>query len=191
MYWLDFYPSSPGRLNPAMQASDQLRYQSLTQNLDFHYQALADSIAQHAEQRRVEIDKEKMEKESTTVASWKFNLLQVLWLFHSFKNYWREAWMSCQLCMFRVVSLISYPFVHCGSLGYEAKCGVRAVCVHLGYSIRYSLQPTKKDMPLCSCHPVLVYWSIFGLVGVSHVRGFVQLALLLIVIKKTFHIIWC
>ncbi|XP_033514995.1 importin beta-like SAD2 isoform X2 [Nicotiana tomentosiformis] len=53
----------------AMQASDQLRYQSLTQNLDFHYQALADSIAQHAEQRRVEIDKEKMEKESTTVAS--------------------------------------------------------------------------------------------------------------------------
>lgn len=25
-----------------------------------------------------------------------------------------------------VVSLISYPFIHCGSLGYEAKFGVRA-----------------------------------------------------------------
>lgn len=53
----------------AMQASDQLRYQSLTQNLDFYYQALADDVAQHAEQRRVEIEKEKMLKESTTVAS--------------------------------------------------------------------------------------------------------------------------
>ncbi|OIT27271.1 importin beta-like sad2 [Nicotiana attenuata] len=53
----------------AMQASDQLRYQSLTQNLDFHYQALADDVAQHAEQRRVEIEKEKVEKESTTVAA--------------------------------------------------------------------------------------------------------------------------
>lgn len=48
----------------AMQASDPLRLQNLTQTLDFHYQALANGVAQHAEQRRVEIEKEKMEKAS-------------------------------------------------------------------------------------------------------------------------------
>ncbi|XP_059277351.1 importin beta-like SAD2 [Lycium ferocissimum] len=53
----------------AMQASDPLRFQSLTQTLDFRYQALANGVAQHAEQRRVEIEKEKMEKASATVAS--------------------------------------------------------------------------------------------------------------------------
>nr|XP_016482754.1 PREDICTED: importin beta-like SAD2 [Nicotiana tabacum] len=53
----------------AMQASDPLRFQSLTQTLDFHYQALANGVAQHAEQRRVEIEKEKMEKASATAAS--------------------------------------------------------------------------------------------------------------------------
>ncbi|XP_060181526.1 importin beta-like SAD2 [Lycium barbarum] len=53
----------------AMQASDPLRFQSLTQTLDFRYQALANGVAQHAEQRRVEIEKEKVEKASATVAS--------------------------------------------------------------------------------------------------------------------------
>ncbi|XP_009613928.1 importin beta-like SAD2 isoform X2 [Nicotiana tomentosiformis] len=53
----------------AMQATDPLRFQSLTQTLDFHYQALANGVAQHAEQRRVEIEKEKMEKASATAAS--------------------------------------------------------------------------------------------------------------------------
>ena len=53
----------------AMQASDPLRFQSLTQTLDFHYQALANGVAQHAELRRVEIEKEKMEKASVTAAS--------------------------------------------------------------------------------------------------------------------------
>ncbi|KAJ8547024.1 hypothetical protein K7X08_010610 [Anisodus acutangulus] len=53
----------------AMQASDPLRFQSLTQTLDFRYQALANGVAQHAELRRVEIEKEKMEKASATVAS--------------------------------------------------------------------------------------------------------------------------
>ncbi|CAN4120945.1 unnamed protein product [Withania somnifera] len=52
-----------------LQASDPLRFQSLTQSLDFRYQALANGVAQHAEQRRVEIEKEKMEKASATVAS--------------------------------------------------------------------------------------------------------------------------
>lgn len=45
-----------------MQASDPPRFQSLTQTLDFHYQALANGVAQHAELRRAEIEKEKMEK---------------------------------------------------------------------------------------------------------------------------------
>ena len=48
----------------AMQASDPLGLQNFTQTLDFHYQALANGVAQHAEQRRVEIEKEKMEKAS-------------------------------------------------------------------------------------------------------------------------------
>ncbi|KAK8556288.1 hypothetical protein V6N13_064338 [Hibiscus sabdariffa] len=47
-----------------LQASDPLRFQNLTQTLDFHYQALANGVAQHAEQRRAEIEKEKMEKAS-------------------------------------------------------------------------------------------------------------------------------
>lgn len=48
----------------ALQASDPLRFQNLTQTLDFHFQALANGVAQHAEQRRVEIEKEKLEKAS-------------------------------------------------------------------------------------------------------------------------------
>ncbi|GMI92940.1 enhanced miRNA activity 1, SUPER SENSITIVE TO ABA AND DROUGHT2, UNARMED 9 [Hibiscus trionum] len=47
-----------------LQASDPMRFQNLTQTLDFHYQALANGVAQHAEQRRAEIEKEKMEKAS-------------------------------------------------------------------------------------------------------------------------------
>lgn len=45
-----------------LQASDPARFQNLMQALDFHYQALASGIAQHAEERRVEIEKEKAEK---------------------------------------------------------------------------------------------------------------------------------
>ncbi|KAH1089513.1 hypothetical protein J1N35_016770 [Gossypium stocksii] len=52
----------------ALQASDPVRFQNLTQTLDFHFQALANSVAQHAEQRRAEIEKEKMEKASATAA---------------------------------------------------------------------------------------------------------------------------
>ncbi|KAJ7979108.1 importin beta-like SAD2 [Quillaja saponaria] len=47
-----------------VQASDALRFQNLTQSLDLHYQALANGVAQHAEQRRAEIEKEKLEKSS-------------------------------------------------------------------------------------------------------------------------------
>ncbi|KAL3507176.1 hypothetical protein ACH5RR_032558 [Cinchona calisaya] len=50
----------------ALQASDPLRFQILSSTLDFHYQALANGVAQHAEQRRVEIEKEKMEKASSS-----------------------------------------------------------------------------------------------------------------------------
>ncbi|KAK4750955.1 hypothetical protein SAY87_004437 [Trapa incisa] len=53
----------------AMQASSPMRFQNLTQGLEFHYQGLANGIAQHAEQRRVEIQKEKMEKDASTAKS--------------------------------------------------------------------------------------------------------------------------
>ncbi|KAJ4865903.1 Importin beta-like SAD2-like protein [Raphanus sativus] len=55
----------------AMQATDSLRFQSLRQTLDPHYEGLANNIAQHTEQRRAEILKEQLEKQqsSTTVAS--------------------------------------------------------------------------------------------------------------------------
>lgn len=53
----------------AMQASDPLRFQNLTQTLDFHYQALANGVAQHAEQRRADIEKERIEKASAAAAS--------------------------------------------------------------------------------------------------------------------------
>ncbi|KAK3005637.1 hypothetical protein RJ639_017008 [Escallonia herrerae] len=49
-----------------LQASDPLRFQNLSQRLDLHYQAAAHGIAEHAEQRRVEIEKEKVEKASAS-----------------------------------------------------------------------------------------------------------------------------
>ena len=54
--------------NPALQALDPLRFQNLSQTLDFHYQALANGVAQHAEVRRVEIEKERLEKAAATTA---------------------------------------------------------------------------------------------------------------------------
>ncbi|KAI4302714.1 hypothetical protein MLD38_038431 [Melastoma candidum] len=53
----------------AMQASNPMRFQNLTQTLDFHYQALANAVAQHAEQRRAEIEKENLEAASGTGTS--------------------------------------------------------------------------------------------------------------------------
>ncbi|GAV58972.1 IBN_N domain-containing protein/Cse1 domain-containing protein [Cephalotus follicularis] len=53
----------------AMQALEPLRFQNLMQTLDFHNQALANGVVQHAEQRRAEIEKEKMEKSSAATAS--------------------------------------------------------------------------------------------------------------------------
>lgn len=55
-------------LNLVLQASDPIRFQNLTQALDLHYQALANGVAQHAEQRRVEIEKEKIEKATAAAA---------------------------------------------------------------------------------------------------------------------------
>lgn len=52
-----------------MQASDLMRFQSLTQSLEFQYQALAHGVAQHAEQRRVEIEKEKLERAASAASS--------------------------------------------------------------------------------------------------------------------------
>lgn len=46
----------------ALQGMNPARFQSVMQVLDFHYQALASGVAQHAEQRRVEIEKEKLSK---------------------------------------------------------------------------------------------------------------------------------
>ncbi|XP_058753664.1 importin beta-like SAD2 [Vicia villosa] len=52
-----------------IQLSDPLRFETLTQSLEFNYQALANGVAQHAEQRRVEIEKEKLEKASAAPAA--------------------------------------------------------------------------------------------------------------------------
>jgi hypothetical protein len=52
-----------------IQSADPLRFESLSQTLEFNYQALANGVAQHAEQRRVEIEKEKLEKASAATAS--------------------------------------------------------------------------------------------------------------------------
>ncbi|KAE8702954.1 Importin beta-like SAD2 [Hibiscus syriacus] len=52
----------------ALQASDPMKFQNLMQTLDLHYQALANGVAQHAELRRGEIEKEKMEKASAAAA---------------------------------------------------------------------------------------------------------------------------
>ncbi|XP_054821841.1 importin beta-like SAD2 [Prosopis cineraria] len=53
----------------ATQASDPMRFQNLTQTLELQYQALASGVAQHAEQRRAEIEKEKLEKAQAATAS--------------------------------------------------------------------------------------------------------------------------
>lgn len=53
----------------AMQGLDPMRFQSLTQSLEFQYQALAHGVAQHAEQRRVEIEKEKLERAASAASS--------------------------------------------------------------------------------------------------------------------------
>ncbi|XP_051118176.1 importin beta-like SAD2 [Andrographis paniculata] len=53
----------------ALKVSDSLRFQSLMNTLDFHYHALANGIAQHAEARKVEIEKEKMAKVTETLAA--------------------------------------------------------------------------------------------------------------------------
>ncbi|KAL5082745.1 hypothetical protein RYX36_011166 [Vicia faba] len=52
-----------------IQSSDPLRFETLTQSLEFNYQALANGVAQHAEQRRVEIEKEKLEKASAAATA--------------------------------------------------------------------------------------------------------------------------
>lgn len=48
-----------------LQASDLARFQNLMQTLDFRYQALANGIGQYALERRVEIEREKLEKANT------------------------------------------------------------------------------------------------------------------------------
>ncbi|KAI3685764.1 hypothetical protein L6452_35022 [Arctium lappa] len=49
-----------------LQASDPTKFQNFLQKHDFHYQAPANGVAQHDDQRRAAIEKEKMEKASTT-----------------------------------------------------------------------------------------------------------------------------
>lgn len=50
------------KLFVVLQSSDPARFESLSKTLEFNYQALANGVAQHAEQRRVEIEKERLEK---------------------------------------------------------------------------------------------------------------------------------
>lgn len=61
--------SRSNSLHLVLQASDEVRFQSLTQALDIHYQALANAVFQHAEHRRVEIEKEKLAKASGAAPS--------------------------------------------------------------------------------------------------------------------------
>ncbi|GLJ28027.1 hypothetical protein SUGI_0550340 [Cryptomeria japonica] len=51
----------------AMKVSDLRRFQNLNQSLDFHYQAVANAVVNHAEERRAEIEKEKSEKAASGV----------------------------------------------------------------------------------------------------------------------------
>ncbi|CAH2059895.1 unnamed protein product [Thlaspi arvense] len=52
-----------------MQASDAQRFQNLNQSLDFPYQAIANGVLQHADVRRVEIEKEKLKKAAEAAAT--------------------------------------------------------------------------------------------------------------------------
>ncbi|KAL0918671.1 hypothetical protein M5K25_010694 [Dendrobium thyrsiflorum] len=45
-----------------LQSANPARFQNVMQTMDFSHQALANGIAQHAEQRKIEIEKEKIEK---------------------------------------------------------------------------------------------------------------------------------
>ncbi|PKU80575.1 Exportin-2 [Dendrobium catenatum] len=45
-----------------LQAANPARFQNVMQTMDFTHQALANGIAQHAEQRKIEIEKEKIDK---------------------------------------------------------------------------------------------------------------------------------
>lgn len=49
-------------LQTAISVSDPARFQALSSSLDFQHQAWAHGLAQHAEERRKEIEKEAMEK---------------------------------------------------------------------------------------------------------------------------------
>lgn len=49
-----------------MQVANPARFQNLMQMMDFNHQALANGIAQHAEQRKIEIEKERIEKAAST-----------------------------------------------------------------------------------------------------------------------------
>ncbi|XP_027365249.1 importin beta-like SAD2 isoform X2 [Abrus precatorius] len=49
--------------------ADSLKFQNLTQTLEFSYQAIANGVAQHAELRRREIENEKLEKSSAVTDS--------------------------------------------------------------------------------------------------------------------------
>jgi hypothetical protein len=52
-----------------LQASDPMKFQNLTQKLDFQFQALANGVAQHAEKRRLEIQEEQIKKAAAAVTT--------------------------------------------------------------------------------------------------------------------------
>jgi len=77
------YYSSPSDFTfiiAVMQVSDSLRFQNLTQTLEFQYQALANGVAQHADQRRVEREKEKAKAAASAAASWFHIVGSNLWV---------------------------------------------------------------------------------------------------------------
>lgn len=115
----------------AMQASDPLRFQNLTQTLEFQYQALANGVAQHADQRRVEIEKEKMEKASAAATQWLKNSMDM-----AVKKFWFAFWVYC----------LFYPF----SDDLEKSIAGRVQSIFVGSMVRESLS-VARDFPVCKC----------------------------------------
>lgn len=126
---LDLHATAPWIT--VMQASDPLRFQNLTQTLEFQYQALANGVAQHADQRRVEIEKEKMEKVSAAATQWLKNSMDM-----AVKKFWFAFWVYC----------LFYPF----SDDLEKSIAGRVQSIFVGSMVRESLS-VARDFPVCKC----------------------------------------
>lgn len=62
MYVSTWTEQSKCCLETGMSSTDPARFQALSGSLDFQHQAMAHGLAQHAEERRKEIENEALEK---------------------------------------------------------------------------------------------------------------------------------